>query len=94
MRGQCYFLWGGGSVTPCASPPLRPSIFSDSCLVHHLVNRDDRHVLAHAMASDFCHMAVAGGQCYDDYFLQKNNVFLKTISYLNFLRYTLILFIF
>jgi hypothetical protein len=43
-----------GSVTPCASPPLRPFIFSShSFLVHHPVNRDDRHLLSHAMASDF-----------------------------------------
>jgi hypothetical protein len=44
--------WGG--VTPCACPPPWPSIFSYySFLVHHCVNRDDRHLLAHAMASDF-----------------------------------------
>jgi hypothetical protein len=44
-----------GSATPCASPPPRPSIFSDySFWVHHLLNRDDRHLLlANAMASDF-----------------------------------------
>jgi hypothetical protein len=42
------------SATPCASPPPWPSIFSDySFWVHHLVNRDDRQLLAHAMASDF-----------------------------------------
>jgi hypothetical protein len=30
------------------------ALFSDySFWVHHLVNRDDRHLLAHAMASDF-----------------------------------------
>jgi hypothetical protein len=45
------FFW---SATPCAFPPPWPSIFSDySFRVHHLVNRDDRHLLAHAMASDF-----------------------------------------
>jgi hypothetical protein len=38
------FFW---SATPCASPP--PSIFF--CLF--LSGRDDRHLLAHAMASDF-----------------------------------------
>jgi hypothetical protein len=45
----------GGSATPCASPPPpRPSIFSNySFGVHHLVNRDDRQLLAYAMASDF-----------------------------------------
>jgi hypothetical protein len=33
---------------------LGPPSFSDySLLVHHPVNRDDRHLLAHAMASDF-----------------------------------------
>jgi hypothetical protein len=43
-----------GSATPCASPPPRQSIFSNySYWVHHLVNRDDQHPLAHAMASDF-----------------------------------------
>jgi hypothetical protein len=43
-----------GSATPCASPPTLPSIFSDySFWIHHLVNRDDRQLLANAMASDF-----------------------------------------
>jgi hypothetical protein len=43
-----------GSATPSASPPLWPSIFSDySFWVHRLVNWDGRHLLAHAMASDF-----------------------------------------
>jgi hypothetical protein len=33
---------------------LGPPFFTDySFRVHHLVNRDDRHLLAHAMASDF-----------------------------------------
>jgi hypothetical protein len=37
-----------------SSSAPRPSIFSDySFWVHHIVNRDDRHLLAHAMASDF-----------------------------------------
>jgi hypothetical protein len=31
-------------------PPL---FYNYSFRVHHLVNRDDRHLLAHAMASDF-----------------------------------------
>jgi hypothetical protein len=45
------FFW---SATPCASPPPRPSILSDySFRIHHPVNRDDPHLLAHAMASDF-----------------------------------------
>jgi hypothetical protein len=48
---KVFFFW---SATPCASPPPRPSIFSHySFWVHHLVNWDDRHLLAHAMASDF-----------------------------------------
>jgi hypothetical protein len=48
------FFLGGGSATPCASPPPWPSMFSDySFWVHHLVNRDDRQLLARAMASDF-----------------------------------------
>jgi hypothetical protein len=43
-----------GSEAPCASPPPQPSICSNySVWVHHLVNQDDRHLLAHAMASDF-----------------------------------------
>jgi hypothetical protein len=33
-------------VTPCASPPPWPYIFSDySFWVHHLINQDDRHLL-------------------------------------------------
>jgi hypothetical protein len=51
----------GGSATPCASPP--PTwlpIFSDySFWVHNPFNQDDRHLLAHAMASDFS----VPGQC-------------------------------
>jgi hypothetical protein len=44
-----------GSATPCASLTPRPSSFFPIIffLVHHPVNRDDRHLLAHAMASDF-----------------------------------------
>jgi hypothetical protein len=42
-----------GSATPCASPPPRPTIFSDdSFLVHHPVNGDDWPLLARAMASE------------------------------------------
>jgi Fe-S-cluster containining protein len=49
---SCKFF--GGSTTPCASPPPWPSIFSDySFWIHNLANWDDRHLLAHAMASDF-----------------------------------------
>jgi hypothetical protein len=41
------------SVPPWASPPW-PSIFSDySFWVHHCINWDDHHLLAHAKASDF-----------------------------------------
>jgi hypothetical protein len=41
----CFFL---------GQRPLGPPFFSDySFWVHHLVNRDDRHLLAHALASDF-----------------------------------------
>jgi hypothetical protein len=44
----------GESATPYASPSPWPSIFSNySFLVRHTVNWDDRHLLAHAMASDF-----------------------------------------
>jgi hypothetical protein len=51
---ETLFFGGGASLTPCASPPPWPSIFSDySFWVHHLVNRDDWHLLANAMASDF-----------------------------------------
>jgi hypothetical protein len=49
-------VWGGEGVsgTSYASPPPCPSIFSNySLIVHHPVNRDDRHLLAHAMASNF-----------------------------------------
>jgi hypothetical protein len=43
-----------GSATPCASPPPWPFIFFRLFfLVHRLVNRDDRHLLTNAMASDF-----------------------------------------
>jgi hypothetical protein len=43
-----------GSATPCASPIPWPSIFSDySFCVHHTFNWDDRHLLAHTMASNF-----------------------------------------
>jgi hypothetical protein len=48
------YVFLGGSVAPCACPPPRPSIFFDySFHVHHPVNREDRHLLSHAMASDF-----------------------------------------
>jgi hypothetical protein len=48
------FFGGGGSATPCASPPPWPPHFYDhSFWVHHLVNWDDHQLLAHAMASDF-----------------------------------------
>jgi hypothetical protein len=44
----------GGATTHCAFPPPTPFILSDySFFVHHPVNRDDRQLLAHAMASDF-----------------------------------------
>jgi hypothetical protein len=51
-----YYGLGGEGVsgTSYASPPPCPSIFSNySLIVHHPVNRDDRHLLAHAMASNF-----------------------------------------
>jgi hypothetical protein len=51
---KLFFFWGGGSATPCASPPPWPSIFSDySFWVHHRVNQYDRQLLAHALPSDF-----------------------------------------
>jgi hypothetical protein len=41
-----------GQWPPCTSPPPRPSIFFRLFFsVHHLVNRDDRHLLAHAMCN-------------------------------------------
>jgi hypothetical protein len=41
------------SSTPCASPRPWPSIFPIILFgVHHPVNQDDQHLLAHAMASD------------------------------------------
>jgi hypothetical protein len=53
--GALIFFYFFLSATPCASPtPPQPSIFSNySFWVHHLVNRDDPQLLAHAMASDF-----------------------------------------
>jgi hypothetical protein len=60
---SCFYAQGnydsqskffGGSTTTCASPPPRSYIFSNySFWVHHPVNCDDQHLLAHAMASDF-----------------------------------------
>jgi hypothetical protein len=54
------FFW---SATPCAPPPPpRPSNYFWG--VHHPVNRDDRHLLAHAMPSDlaiwylYCHFDI------------------------------------
>jgi hypothetical protein len=50
-KGRIFF-GGGGRATPCAS--LWPYICSNYYfLVHHPVSRDDRHLLAHAIASDF-----------------------------------------
>jgi hypothetical protein len=48
---RCELLyWGGGQRPLC----LWPSIFSHYTFwIHHPVNQDDRHLLAHAMASDF-----------------------------------------
>jgi hypothetical protein len=47
------YIWGG-AATPCASLLFGPLFYYDySFLVHHPVNRDDQHLLAHAMASDF-----------------------------------------
>jgi hypothetical protein len=46
--GEAKGVAGGGISNPLCPP------FSDySFWVHHPVNRDDRHILAHAMASDF-----------------------------------------
>jgi hypothetical protein len=60
VRNAWLFFW---SATTCASPPPRPSIFTDySFWVHHLVNRDGRHLLAHAMASDFAMLGLKGGR--------------------------------
>jgi nitrate reductase NapE component len=43
-----------GSATPCVfSSSLALHFFHYSFSVHHPVNRDDRHLRAHAMASDF-----------------------------------------
>jgi hypothetical protein len=48
------FFW---SANPCASPLPQPAILIFFQLfffrIHHPVNRDDRHLLAHAMTSDF-----------------------------------------
>jgi hypothetical protein len=44
----------GGSATPCASPPPQPTIFSNySILAYRPVNRDDWHLFAHPVTSDF-----------------------------------------
>jgi hypothetical protein len=54
LSGLQKLLFVCVSATPYASPPPRPSIFSDySFWAHHLANPDDRHLFAHAMASDF-----------------------------------------
>jgi hypothetical protein len=53
VRIQSLVLFAG-SMTPCASPSPQPYIFSDcSFLVRHPVNRDDWHLLDHAMSSAF-----------------------------------------
>jgi hypothetical protein len=54
VRKLIFFL-GGGSQRPLVpllflGPPFFPSY---SFWVHHPVNRDARHILAHAMAPDF-----------------------------------------
>jgi hypothetical protein len=56
--GDDYSLWTTFFQQNYSSDPLclspQPSIFSDySFWVHHPVTRDDRQLLAHAMASDF-----------------------------------------
>jgi hypothetical protein len=45
------FFWVSDPL--CLSSSLALHFFWLFFLVHHLVNRDDRHLLAHAMASDF-----------------------------------------
>jgi hypothetical protein len=54
-RLDCFFgriFWGGQRpLVPFFL--LGPPFFQLFFLVHHLVDRDDRHLLAHAMASDF-----------------------------------------
>jgi hypothetical protein len=50
------FFLGGGGRGRGVSDPLRHSSSSAlhySFWVHHLVNRDDQHILANVMASDF-----------------------------------------
>jgi hypothetical protein len=47
-----FFFLGGGSATPSVSPP-QPSFSNYSFLVHHLVNRDDRYLLARGKVYDF-----------------------------------------
>jgi hypothetical protein len=48
LMGDCFW-----SATPCALLLLGPPFFPLFFLVHHPVNCDDLHLLAHAMASDF-----------------------------------------
>jgi hypothetical protein len=54
---QCFFGGGGGGGEFCNPLFLSSSLalqFSQySFLVHHPINPDDRHLLTHAMASDF-----------------------------------------
>jgi hypothetical protein len=48
--GQMWIFFGGGG----GQRPLMFSIISDySFWVHHPIKQDDRHHLAHAMASEF-----------------------------------------
>jgi hypothetical protein len=50
LGGQCFFV-GQRPLVPLL---LGPPFFSDySFQFHHPANRDDWHLLAHAMASDF-----------------------------------------
>jgi hypothetical protein len=68
---RAAFLFIFGSATPCASPPPWTSIFSDySFWVHHSITWHDRHLLAHAMASDLsvtwqCLSKRTTGFCYE-----------------------------
>jgi hypothetical protein len=43
-----FLFW---PTNPCASSPPRPSMFSLILFFSPTLNRDDRHLLAHAMAS-------------------------------------------
>jgi hypothetical protein len=53
LRDEKNSLFQGVSYPLCLSSSFAIHFADYSFWVHHFVNRDDRHLLAHAMASDF-----------------------------------------